>query len=1035
MKNFNTVILAFLIFLLLGVPVNAGEVWGARFPAPSPDGKKISFSYYGDIWIVNANGGKAERLTVSEGYDSRSFWSPDGEWIAFATDRWGSNDICIIPSDGSSPPKRLTYYSTHDAPYGWTPDGKYVLFGSYRNTLRSSLYRVSVKGGLPEMITNFRAREVCFLPDGKKFFYVRGGASWWRRKYRGGADSDIWVKTLPDGKSEKITDSPARDGYTMYSPKDKKLYFLSNRGEVLVNNIWRMEPDGKSPEQLTYEKEDIHFPEISWDGGLIVYEAFGYLYTYNVLSGEKKKLSITTTEDYKENLFHFKTFTSDVSEFTLSPDEKEIAFIIHGEIFVMELKKDKETGKVTRITYTPYLEKHISWHPEKEMLIYSSTEDGDMDIYTIEPKNEKRFYDDLVYKTTKILDTEETEIKPHFSPDGEKIAYFKHKRELYVMDNNGRNSKKLCPENDVLWVDWSPDSKWITYSRTTLSWREDIFIVPADGSKKPINISNHPNDDYKPMWSADGGRIAFASRNATGDLWMKYVFLLKEDEERDEEYWEKEEADSTEGDVTVRIDFEDIEDRIHTVTKVSGYYNYVTQSPDGKQFAIYSETQDEHDIWTVDWRGKELKRVTKNDVHPKHFFITKDRKIIFYLSGMGSIFHADIASTKPVPHSFSVEIGIDKNKEREQVFNEAWWALRDGFYDSDFHGVDWDPMYHKYKDFALHMRTTRGFHSVISMMIGELNASHLGIWKIGGKRETTGALGIIYDTEYMDSGIKIKGMIPDSPISEKKVGINKGDIITHINGERIEKGENYYALLRNKNNKDIMLTVLSNGKKRDIKVKPESPRSIWNLVEKGWVKSNKEYVHKISNNRLGYLHITSMGGENLKIFKKDLYKEMDKDGLIIDIRYNGGGGISDELLTILRRSAPYAYSIERDGEKEYSSLFRYDKPTIVIINEYCFSDAEIFPEAFKELKLGKVVGIPTFGAVIGTKNITLLDGSRFRVPGTGWYRLSGQNLENIPVEPDIYVENLPEDDGSSTDPQLSKAIEVLLEEIEKSGND
>jgi len=1017
--------------ILLYSPLNSGEVWGARFPAPSPDGKRISFSYYGDIWIVDAEGGRAERLTVSEGYESRSFWSPDGKWIVFETDRWGTDDICIIPSDGSSSPERITYYSTYDALYGWTPDGKYILFGSYRNTLMPALYKVSVNGGLPEMVTSFRAREVNFLPNGNRFLYVRGGAAWWRRKYRGGANSDIWVKTLPDGKSEKITNSAGRDGYPMYSPVDKKIYFLSNRGEGLINNIWRMDLDGTSTKKLTQEKEDIHFPEISWDGKLIVYEVFGYLYTYNILSGEKMQLNITTTEDYKENPSYIKTYTSNVSQFVLSPDEKELAFIVHGEIFVMELKKDNKTGKVARITHTPYIEKHISWHPEKEMLIYSSMEDGDMDIYTIEPKNEKRFYDDLVFDTRKIMETGETEIKPIFSPDAEKIAYFKNRRELYVMDKDGKRSKKLCPENDVLWIDWSPDSKWITYSRTTLSWREDIFIVPADGSKKPINISNHPNDDYKPMWSVDGRRIAFASRNATGDLWMKYVFLLEEDEERDEEYWEKEEADSTEGDVTVSIDFEDIEDRIHTVTKVSGYYYYVAQSPDGKQFAIYSETQDEHDIWTVDWRGKKLKRVTVNDVHPKHFFITKDRKIIFYLSGKGSIFHADIASTKSVPHSFNVEIEIDRDIEREQVFNEAWWALKDGFYDSDFHGIDWKAMYHKYKDFAMHMRTNRGFHSVISMMIGELNASHLGIWKIGGKRETTGALGIIYDTEYMGSGIKIKGMIPDSPISEKKIGITKGDIITHINGRRIEKGENYYTLLRNKNNKYIMLTILSNGKKRDIKVKPESPRSIWNLVEKDWVKSNKEYVHKISNNRIGYLYIASMGAKNLKIFKKDLYKEMDKDGLIIDIRYNGGGGIHDELLTILRRSAPYVYSIERDGEKEYSSLFRYDKPTIVIINEYCFSDAEIFPEAFRELKLGKLIGVPTFGAVIGTNDITLLNGSTFRVPRTGWFRLSGENLENAPVQPDIHTKNSPEMDGSSSDNQLTRAIEALLEEIGK----
>ena len=228
-----------------------------------------------------------------------------------------------------------------------------------------------------------------------------------------------------------------------------------------------------------------------------------------------------------------------------------------------------------------------------------------------------------------------------------------------------------------------------------------------------------------------------------------------------------------------------------------------------------------------------------------------------------------------------------------------------------------------------------------------------------------------------------------------------------------------------------MLTVLKQGKKRNVKVKPTDPRSIWSLVDKDWIKSNKEYVHKKSNNSLGYLYIASMGGENLRKFEKDLYKEMDKDGLIIDIRYNGGGHIHDELLTILRRTDPYAYSVSRYGEKQYSSHFRYDKPTIIIINEYCYSDAEIFPAAFKELKIGTLVGVPTYGAVIGTNNIELLDGSTFRVPGTGWYLLTGENLENTPVEPDIYVENSPEEDDSSSDYQLTKAIDVLMEETRR----
>ncbi|MGB3479162.1 MAG: S41 family peptidase [bacterium] len=1023
----NIIRLLICIVLLLCSRISAEEIWGAQYPAPLPDAKKISFSYYGDIWVVPVSGGKAERLTVSLGYEGRSFWSPDRKWLAFQTDQWGSDDICVIAADGSSPAKRMTYYSTYDVLYGWTPDSKNVVFTSQRHTLRPVLYKVSIHGGLPEMITSFTAYHVFFASQGDRFFYTRGGSAWWRRHYKGGANSDIWVKVLPDKNSLRLTDYPGKDAYPMYSAVDQKLYFLSDRGEMSVSNIWRMDLETEAFEQMTFEKEDIHFPTMSFDGTLIAYECSGYLYTYDVAKKERRKLVISVNEDYKESPFVFKSFTHDASEFSLSPNEDELAFIVHGDIFVMQLE-DGKSEKITRVTETPFIEKYVSWHPTEEKLVYSSMADGDMDIYTIEPKNEEKLYDDFFFTTTKLMETRETEIKPVFSPDGEKIAYFKNKNELFVMNKHGKANIKICPENDVLWIDWSPDSKWLTFSRTVLGWREDIFVVLADGSKEPINISNHPNDDYKPMWSSDGRRIAFASRDAIGNLWMKYVFLHKEDEDKTEDELEEAASDSTGKNIVIKIDFEDIEDHIHDVTRVLGWYNIVAQSPDGKQFAIYSNNQNSNDIWTVDWLGKELKQITKSNIRPRQFTVSRDKKDIYYLSGTGGIFSASIASAQSKPLSFNVQIGIDIQEEREQVFKQAWWALKDGFYDSDFHGIDWDAMYHKYKDLALHMRTIRDFHDVISMMIGELNASHLGIWKGDGGGETTGALGIVYDSGYKGKGVKVKDIIPDAPADAADVDVRPGDIITYINGKKIEKGEDFYALLRNKNNKEIMLTVIHDGKEKNIKVTPKTPWSILGLVRGNWVKLNKDYVHEQSNNRLGYLYIASMSDENLKKFEKDLYKEMDKRGLVIDIRYNGGGNIHEQIIEILRRTS-YMYSKERGGDKEYASLFRWDKPTVVLINEFCYSDAEIFPAAFKELKLGKLIGVPTFGAVIGTNNIRLLDGSVFRIPGTGWFLLTGENLENMPVEPDVYIENRPEEDGSSNDTQLTQAIQVLLEQL------
>ena len=258
--------------------------------------------------------------------------------------------------------------------------------------------------------------------------------------------------------------------------------------------------------------------------------------------------------------------------------------------------------------------------------------------------------------------------------------------------------------------------------------------------------------------------------------------------------------------------------------------------------------------------------------------------------------------------------------------------------------------------------------------------------------------------------------------------IKPGEIITHINGEKIDARSNLYSVLRNMANQETRITLLDQGKEREIKLTLGNPATILTTVQENWIQANAQFVHEKGNNRIGYLYIASMDNEDLWKFEKDLYEEMDKEGLIIDIRYNGGGQIHDELLNILRRTA-YAYSIERGGKKSYSSLFRWDKPTVVLINEYCYSDGEIFPAAFKALRLGKLVGVPTWGAVIGTVDIELHDGTAFRVPSTGWYLLSGENLENTPVEPDIHVENSPEEDGSSSDHQLIRAVEVLFDEI------
>lgn len=1014
-----------IFFLLQGEPSSAK---GFMYPSPSPDGTKIAFSLYGDIWIVDTSGGRALRITDSQGFEGFPIWSPNGKFIAFASDRDGNDDIFLIPSDGSAPPKRLTYHSSWDKPLFFSDDGQYIYFTSRRTEFRGAVYRISIKGGNPEKVIDFRIRDAVTIPGTDTIIFSRGWTPWWRRKYRGSANWDIWLMDMGDGILKRLTEFEGRDGWPMYSSYNKKIYFVSNDNEEAINTLFVMNLDGSNREMLIKVREDIHYPSISRNGRVIAFEMGGDLFIYNIVKGNWRRIDVTVGADYKEGENFMKKYTKNATEFSLSPKGNELAFVVFGDIYVMKLRKGKPE-KIVRLTYTPEPEKDISWHPEEEKIIFSSLKEGDWDIYTITPETEKTFTDDITFKVEKIIDFPETEKRPIYSPDGKKIAFLKNQGTLYIADSDGSNIKRLYPGNDILWFSWSPDSRWIAFSRTELAWREDVFIVSVEGGEA-FNLTDHPNDDYRPIWSRDGRKLFFASRNPEGDLWVKYVFLREEDEKKGLEFW-KEMADSVPPLKKVEIEFEGIRDRMHEVAHWRGEYFFWTLSPDGKKVAIKAKDRDNIEIWVSDWLGDEVKKITTGNQNPKYFQFSSDAKRVYFLDKNGMLKYVDIDTNKIKNLPFKIEAELEKPVYYRTLFLEAWWLLKDGFYDPHFHGIDWRKMYEKYVDLASSRRNRREFRNVVRLMLGELNASHLGIWdETGEERKYTGILGIEYDPAYSGEGIKIKRVINKTPA--QKEGLKPGDIILEINGKRIRKGSNFYSYLRKKSGERVKLTIKRGGKILKISLKTISPYELSDILYENWVEANRKIVEEKSDDRIGYLHIRAMNTESLKKFYEDVYKNRDKEGLIIDIRYNGGGYTHDEILNFLSREV-YGFYIER-GEtvKTYSPSFFWGKPVVLLINENSYSDAEIFPMGFKKLKIGKVVGKTTYGAVIGTTNLKLMDGiTTFRVPRTGWYRLNGISLENNPVKPDIYVEDLPFFDNKPGGKQLETAIKILLEELKK----
>lgn len=1032
---FSVLILFSFSFLLLAAPKPIGF---PRYPALSPDGKMLAFSYQGDIFLVPKDGGRAFRLTVSEGYEKLPRFSPDGKWIAFTSDRYGNDDVFIIPAEGGLP-KRLTYFSGSDQVVGFTPDSKWVIFTSRRDFSYHRLpllYKVSIDGGMPVKLVPTYAVSGSLSPDGKKLVFSVGGGSWWRKHYRGAAANELWLYDFTSDKYTQLTKNDWNEFYPMFAPSGDKIYYLSEEDGTF--NIWSLDLNSGRKRKLTNYKDDgVRFPSISADGRFITYERRDKVYVLDTKGGKPKEVSIFVPADYKKNPIEWKTFTRDASEFKLSPDGKMIAFVVHGDIFVM----DKEGGEAQRITDDPAREYQIDWSPDSKSLVFVSLKKGNADIYLVtsaDPK-EPRLDKSLKRKIIPLATSEANETSPLFSPDGKLIAFVRGNGDLCVMDKEGKNLRTLIKGWAMPSFSFSPDSKWIAFSRADNEFNNDVWIIPVAGGK-PVNITKHPDNDINPIWSPEGRRIAFVSRRIgdTFDIW--YAFLRKEDEEKTKKELKEEfkqmKKEKAKKPSKVKIDFKDITLRLHRVMPLPGDESELTISPTGEYYAFRSDTDGGDDLYIVKFDGTGLKRLTRGKVGPRGIQWSKDGKRIYFLDRRGTIKVASInGGVKPV--GFSARLVIDHRRERLAAFDEAWAVLNARFYDPKFHGVDWKRMKEKYRPWVFEVSHSEDFYDLIRLMIGELNASHLGIRGPRKENVQTGMLGVIFDEKYRGPGLRIDRVVPKTPADMERSRLYSGEIILEVNGKRIGKNANIYSLLADTVGKKVLLKVKSkDGKEREVVIIPASYSSFRQALYDWWVDRRRKLVHKLSGGRLGYIHIQAMNVPSLERFEMELYSEAHgKDGLVVDVRNNGGGWTTDYLLAMLMVKR-HAITIPRDGEPGYPQdrlpLYAWTKPAIFLCNEFSFSNAEIFSHAVKTLKRGKLVGWPTYGAVISTGGTTLIDGSYFRIPFRGWYvKGSMVNMEHNGAVPDIIVQEPPGDEAKGIDRQLERAVKELLAEIRK----
>ena len=1010
----------------------------ARQPALSPDGLRLAFCYLGDIWTSNADGGTATRLTIHEAHDQLPVWSPDGKSIAFSSKRDGNYDVFVMPASGGRA-RQLTFHSADDLVQCFSPDGTKLLFASNRETTRTiSLYTVDLRTGATKLAAtdDLPLNNATYSPDGKQILASRGGL-WFRKRYRGSLNGNLISFSTSGGKGKWEVKDPENERYPMMSPDGQTLYYVSDKSGMA--NLWKKAGENGKPQQVTHFKTVNHlfYPSMAKNGSRIAFEHDFGVWSWDAKTNAAKEIFLYAPSDDRANNLRKETLKAGLQEMTLAPDGKSALIVVHGEVFLQPLSG---TGDAQRLTDTSAREQDATFTPDGKSVLFASDRDGDQNL----------FIEDVKTKTTRLLYKTEgrADNAPKVSPDGKYVAFMRGFRgeELCVipMDSqSGSGMKVLSKDPDVDDLAWSPDSKYVAFTRTkshSAGTLADVFVVNAIEGSAPINVTRYPGINSAPQWSADGKKLFFLSnRSGTVNLWSVSLEEEKdkaEDENPDEEKPDPKAAKKGEKpSVTVKIDFEDLHKRAKQVTKTEAAVNGFTVSPDSKT-VVYSMTQlGQADLWKVAVKGGEPTRLTTTGELGTGVQFSPDGTKVYYLGVGGAAKSLTLATSAVTPLKIALKMEVDTRAELLQMFDEAWRKMRDGFYDPKMHGADWSAVRTKYRAIIPSITYKEDFYWLFTLAMGELNASHTGISPAVDTAavNVTSSLGVVYDDTYAGAGVRVKMIVPKSPAAMSETPLSVGDIILKVDGANVENNEKFYSLLADKANKRVELLLSKTGKEADaktVKIKATTQLAHKNLNYEVWQREREAMTDKASGGKLGYLHLSAMNDENLDKFKRAVYGDFQgKSGLVLDVRFNGGGSIADELLQILETRV-FSYRTLRGDEKPTTApLSAFNKPLIVLINEGSASNAEVFPWAMRDLKIGKVVGVPTQGSVIGTGATDLIDGSTLRIPAVGSLTLNGTDMENHGCPPDLYVENDPEAVFLNEDKQLEAAVKELLKEV------
>lgn len=1076
--------MAFVLLFTVSTKAQESPLW-MRYSSISPDGNYIAFSYKGDIYKVAARGGRALQLTTHPAQDTRPIWSPDGKNIAFASDREGSFDVFFISSEGGVP-VRLTTNSAAEYPIAFK-DPEHILYsanilqdnkdGQFPSGQFPQIYEVNIKGGRPQMFSSLTMEEISVAPDGKSMLYQdkKGYEDPFRKHHQSSITRDIWLCQLGKEPSyQKITTFRGEDRNPVWDASGQSFYYLNESNGSF--NVYKRELNSSKDKQLTtFRNNPVRFLSVSRQG-LLCFSFDGEIYTMKE-GEEPKKVDITIVTDNQENKLKYINFSNNAQEMSVSPSGKEIAFIIRGDIFVASV----EYGTTKRITNTADQERNVSFSPDGRSLLYAAERDGGWNIYqtTLARKDDSSFLYAKEFKEEQLTDSGIASFQPLYSPDGKEVAFLENRTAIKVLNLASHKVRTILDgkfnysySDGDQWFQWAPDGKWIMTQYIGIGgWNStDMALVKADGSGEVTDLTESGYTDSDGRFVQDGkamlwfsDRAGYRSHGSWGAYMDAYImffdneaydkFLMskeelaqledqdKQDKKKKSDEKSKSEKDkkSKSGDKSADdkkkkdikplvFDFENRKDRIIRLTPNSSSIADALLNKKGDKLYYLSKFEKDYDLWVYDLKDKSSKILLKG-AGAGRLQTDSIEKNILLLAG-DKLQKIDMEKGSVTPIKINAQFEYQPESERAYIFEHVWRQIKDKFYVTDLHGVDWDAYKKTYEKFLPHINNNYDFAEMLSEMLGELNGSHTGArYFAPAAPMQTAYLGAYFDSEYDGEGLKVDEVIKQGPLTIASSKITKGSIILKIDNQSIEKGQDYFPLLLGKAGKKVLLTykVSPSAKDSEIWVKPLSSGEQSELLYKRWVEQRREIVEKLSGGRIGYVHVRGMNSDSFREVYSDLLgRYRNKEAVVIDTRHNGGGWLHDDLVTLL--SGKEYQRFEPRGQYIGSDPYnKWLKPSVVLVCEDNYSNAHGFPWLYKELKVGKLIGTPVPGTMTAVWWEKQIDPSLvFGVPEVAVKDMRGNYLENQELEPDIEVYNDPASLLQGRDLQLEKAVNVLL---------